>query len=126
MNFWPAGAILAVLLAYLILDPLALGSASSWRYMFILGGLIALVVLYFRRRIPESPRWLACRGRQPEAEAIVSALERRAGAGSPPGIRAEGPGPGLPQAPGELVPHHPGRRPPGAGADPARAVRWCG
>ena len=74
MNFWPAGAILAALLAYLLLDTLALSSASSWRYMFILGGLIALIVLYFRRRIPESPRWLAARGRHAEAAAIVAAI----------------------------------------------------
>jgi len=34
MNFWPAGAILAALLAYLLLDVAALGAAVSWRYMF--------------------------------------------------------------------------------------------
>jgi len=68
MNFWPAGAILAALLAYLLLDVAALGAAVSWRYMFVLGGLLALVVLVFRRRIPESPRWLASRGRHSEAD----------------------------------------------------------
>jgi MFS family permease len=95
MNFWPAGAILAALLAYLLLDTLALSSAVSWRYLFILGGLIALIVLWFRRRIPESPRWLASRGRDAEAEAIVTALEQSA---SPPrrtpapcGTRTAGP-----------------------------------
>lgn len=75
MNFWPAGAIVAALLAYLALDTLALSAATSWRYMFVLGGLIALIVLAFRRRIPESPRWLVTRGRYAEAEAIVRALE---------------------------------------------------
>jgi len=34
MNFWPAGAILAALLAYLLLDVAALGAAVSWRHMF--------------------------------------------------------------------------------------------
>ncbi|MEP7177518.1 MAG: MFS transporter [Pseudonocardiales bacterium] len=75
MNFWPAGAIIAGLLAYLALDTLALSSAVSWRYMFVLGGLLALVVLYFRRRIPESPRWLISRGRIEEAEQILRSLE---------------------------------------------------
>ena len=75
MNFWPAGAIAAALLAFLALDTLALSSAVSWRYMFVLGGLLALVVLYFRRRLPESPRWLVAHGRPTEAEAILRNLE---------------------------------------------------
>lgn len=74
MNFWPLGAIAAGLVAYLVLDALALSAASSWRYLFVLGGLIALIVLFFRRRIPESPRWLLSQGRVPEAERIVAAL----------------------------------------------------
>jgi MFS family permease len=77
MNFWPLGAILAGLLAYFALDTLALSSAVSWRYLFILGGLVALVVLFFRRRIPESPRWLASQGRTGEAAQIVATLEGR-------------------------------------------------
>ena len=47
MNFWPAGAIAAGLLAYLALDTLALSASTSWRWMFVLGGLVALTVLYF-------------------------------------------------------------------------------
>lgn len=78
MNFWPLGAIIAALVAYCALDTLALSAATSWRYMFVLGGLLALVVLGFRRRIPESPRWLLAQGRLAEAEAIVRALESRA------------------------------------------------
>jgi len=79
MNFWPAGAIVAALLAYLALDTLALSNTVSWRYMFVLGGLLALVVLYFRRRIPESPRWLLARGRTAEAEQVLRSLEARGG-----------------------------------------------
>ncbi len=85
MNFWPAGAILAALLAYLLLNTAGLAAGVSWRYMFILGGLLALVVLVFRRRIPESPRWLAARGQQREADRVVTGLESGASriAGSP-------------------------------------------
>jgi MFS family permease len=126
MNFWPAGAILAALLAYLLLDTLALDSAVSWRYMFILGGLIALVVLYFRRRIPESPRWLASRGRHAEAERIVAALEQRAGAGATGGLQASDAGPGLREALGELVRRYPGRLALGAVLDLAEAFGYYG
>lgn len=78
MNFWPLGAIAASLLAYLILDTFAVGNATSWRELFVFGGLLALVVLVFRRRIPESPRWLVARGRHEEAERILAGLEGRA------------------------------------------------
>jgi len=77
MNFWPAGAIAAGLLAYLVLDTLAVRSATPWRYLFVFGGLLALVVLFFRRRIPESPQWLVARGRHDETENILTALEAR-------------------------------------------------
>ena len=121
MNFWSAGAILAALLAYLLLDTLALGSAVSWRYMFILGGLIALIVLYFRRRIPESPRWLASRGRHQEAEAIVAGLEQRPGAADAADVRAGDAAPGLREAPGELAGPQQGRPAAVAAARPADA-----
>ena len=125
MNFWPAGAILAALLAYLVLDTLALRSSVSWRYMFILGGLLALIVLWFRRRIPESPRWLASRGRVADAEAIVSALEQSstAYAGRP---QEDDTGPGLRQALAELIRRYPGRLALGAMLDLAEAFGYYG
>ncbi|MGH9078203.1 MAG: MFS transporter, partial [Acidimicrobiales bacterium] len=80
MQFWPLGAILAGLVAYLALNTLALPNTTSWRYMFGLGGAVAVVVLLFRRRLPESPRWLVSQGRVEEAEAIVTRLEAASGA----------------------------------------------
>ena len=125
MNFWPAGAIVAALLAYLALDTLALSAATSWRYMFVLGGLIALIVLVFRRRIPESPRWLVTRGRYAEAETIVRALE------SPDTAATDT---ALPVSPRlrprsafrELIRHYPGRLALGALLDLAEAFGYYG
>jgi MFS family permease len=128
MNFWPAGAILAALLAYLLLDVAALGAAVSWRYMFVLGGLLALVVLVFRRRIPESPRWLASRGRHSEADAVVSGLEaaggQRCGRAQVPTIELA-PLP-LRAALGELLRYYPGRLALGALLDLAEAFGYYG
>ena len=35
---------------------------SSWRYMFLIGIIPAVVILVLRHSIPESPRWLASKG----------------------------------------------------------------
>ena len=126
MNFWPAGAILAALLAYLLLDTLALGSGSSWRYMFVLAGLIALIVLYFRRRIPESPRWLASRGRQQEAMQVVAALEQTSTAAARRPPHADDRGPGLAAALGQLLRRYPERLALGAALDLAEAFGYYG
>jgi putative MFS transporter len=48
---------------------------DGWRWVMVIGSLGSALVWYFRRRLPESPRWLASRGRHEEAERIVAALE---------------------------------------------------
>src|SRR6266853_7017492 len=47
----------------------------SWRAMFALGGLGALVVWYLRKSLPESPRWLESVGRTAEAETLLQSIE---------------------------------------------------
>jgi MFS transporter, putative metabolite:H+ symporter len=47
----------------------------TWRVMFLVAGLGALVVWVLRKRMPESPRWLESRGRLDEAEATLSRIE---------------------------------------------------
>jgi MFS family permease len=79
INFWPLGAIVAGFLAVLILNVLNLGTGTSWRYGFLLGGALSLLVLVFRRKLPESPRWLVTQGRVVEATAIVERIEARSG-----------------------------------------------
>lgn len=126
MNFWPAGAVLAALLAYLILDTFAVQAATSWRYMFALGGLLALIVLFFRRRIPESPRWLITRGRTEEALRIVADLE----AVHPDLVAASADSESRPlpvrRALTELVRHYPRRLALGATLDLAEAFGYYG
>jgi putative MFS transporter len=72
-SFWTVGWALAAIGAYFLIPRL------GWRFAFFLGALPALYVLYLRRRLPESPRFLLAAGRAAEAEAIVRALEREAG-----------------------------------------------
>lgn len=48
---------------------------SGWRWVVLLGGSGAVAVWWLQSRLPESPRWLAERGRVAEADAILRRLE---------------------------------------------------
>ena len=129
MNFWPLGAILSGLVAYVILNAFALPNTVNWRYGFAIGGILALVVLYFRRRLPESPRWLLSQGRVAEAEAIVSRLEQAAGIdpAAPQSLVVEQPAaPNLRQALSELFRRYPGRLALGCALDLSEAFGYYG
>jgi putative MFS transporter len=42
----------------------------------VIGAFPALIVFFMQRVLPESPRWLATKGRYAEADAVVSMIER--------------------------------------------------
>ncbi len=74
-SFW-VGAMLGSLGSALLLAPGRLPVDMGWRVAFGIGAVLALIVLVFRRSLPESPRWLLVRGRAEEAEHIVAGIER--------------------------------------------------
>ncbi|WP_028203960.1 MFS transporter [Paraburkholderia nodosa] len=51
----------------------------GWRWMFAIAGCGALFVWFLRKSMPESPRWLASRGRADEARQIVERIEAACG-----------------------------------------------
>lgn len=79
-SFW-LGAAGGALLSVWLLDPDLLGPDMGWRLAFGSGAVLGLVILYLRRFLPESPRWLMIHGRAREAEQIVAEIEARVVAG---------------------------------------------
>ncbi|MCE7480679.1 MULTISPECIES: MFS transporter [Microbacterium] len=73
--FWAVGWTAAALIGYFVIPT----SESGWRWAFALGAVPAAYAIIVRWGLPESPRWLASRGRISQAERIVSAFEADAG-----------------------------------------------
>lgn len=65
-SFWALGTIAAAGLAWLLVPTL------GWRPLLATSALAGLLVLWIRRRIPESPRYLAAAGRTAEASAVIA------------------------------------------------------
>jgi putative MFS transporter len=78
-GFWAVGFIISGTITYLVL-PIA-----GWRWVFVVVGLLSVVVLWVRRSLLESPRWLADHGRLQEADAVMCKMEAgvRAALGKP-------------------------------------------
>jgi len=75
-SFW-IGAALGSFMSIVVLRPEVIDPAWGWRIAFFTGGAIGLVILFLRRWIPESPRWLATHGYAAEADRVVAGIERR-------------------------------------------------
>lgn len=58
-----------------LLVPQVIFGLDGWRFVVMAGSVGAILVWFVRRRLPESPRWLAAHGRREEADAIVEGWE---------------------------------------------------
>ena len=74
-SFW-LGALAGSASTGLILDTRIFPIDIGWRFGFGIGAVIGLVIIYMRRFIPESPRWLITHGRREEAEVLVRDIEK--------------------------------------------------
>jgi MFS family permease len=75
-SYW-LGAALGAAGTLVLLNPSYVPIWLGWRCAFAIGATLGLVVIFFRRWIPESPRWLMIHGRNDEAEKIVAEVERK-------------------------------------------------
>jgi MFS family permease len=73
-SFW-IGAAIGAIGVVALLDPGRLPPDIGWRAAFGIGALLGLPILYLRRFVPESPRWLMLHGRVGEAERVIAAIE---------------------------------------------------
>jgi MFS family permease len=71
-SYW-AGAIIGSFAALIFLNNFAIN--VGWRLAFLMGPVLALVVLVVGRTLPESPRWLMTHGRLKEAERELAKIE---------------------------------------------------
>jgi MFS family permease len=71
-TYW-GGAILGALATFYVLNHISAG--LGWRLAFLLGPVLALVIIYVRKNLPESPRWQIMHGREEAAEASIAEIE---------------------------------------------------
>jgi MFS family permease len=76
-TFW-IGAALGSGATIFLLDPALVPVSYGWRFAFGIGALLGCGILFLRRAVPESPRWLVIHGHEHEAEAILSGITVRA------------------------------------------------
>lgn len=71
-TYW-AGAILGTFASLLFLN--VLPESIGWRIGFLLGPLLAIVIIFVRRNLPESPRWQLMHGQEAAANESMDYIE---------------------------------------------------
>lgn len=73
--WWPVGLLLAIGLSYVFLGPTFDRFGDwSWRYLFLAAAFPAFLAFLVRRTLPESPYFLARKGRNKEAAEVLTEI----------------------------------------------------
>lgn len=100
-SYW-IGAALGSVATVVLLNPAVFEIDRGWRVGVAGGALLCLVILFIRRFVPESPRWLITHGFESRAEATVTAIENE--------VHRETGAPLPAPDPGHAITLHPRRR----------------
>ncbi|WP_181435351.1 MFS transporter [Curtobacterium sp. MCBD17_013] len=73
-TYWGGAAIGAAANIYL-LNTANFSENVGWRIGFFIGPVLGILIIFLRRHIPESPRWLMTHGREQEADDTVTRIE---------------------------------------------------
>ena len=73
-SFW-IGAAMGAAGSIVLLDPAVLDPELGWRVAFLIGAVLAFIILFMRMWIPESPRWLMTHGQGDRARAVIAEIE---------------------------------------------------
>ncbi len=79
-TYWGGAALGSAIGLYLFSNHVPIN--WGWRIGFFIGPVLGLIIIFIRRTIPESPRWMMTHGRNDEAERTVDEIEER--------VRAQG------------------------------------
>jgi MFS transporter, putative metabolite:H+ symporter len=71
--WWPVGLLLATGLSWIFIGH-SVGGDSSWRWLFLAASFPAFLAFVARRSLPESPYFLARRGRDEEAAEVLTEI----------------------------------------------------
>ena len=71
-TYW-AGAFLGTIVTLYALNHIT--TTLGWRVAYLVGPVLALVIILVRRNLPESPRWQIMHGREKQAEASIAEIE---------------------------------------------------
>ncbi len=74
-SYW-GGAIVGAGASVLLLSGVLVGPDLGWRLAFGIGGSLGLGIIFLRRFVPESPRWLVTHARAEDAERTTRSIEQ--------------------------------------------------
>jgi MFS family permease len=73
-TYW-GGAALGSVANLFLLNPDNFAENIGWRIGFFIGPVLGILIIFLRRHIPESPRWLMTHGKEQQAEDTVDDIE---------------------------------------------------
>ncbi len=76
-TYW-AGAAIGAFANLFLLDHALVPEDVGWRIGFFVGPVLGIGIIWLRRAIPETPRWLVTNGHGDEAERVVAGIEASA------------------------------------------------